>query len=537
MSGPWERYQETDQQDGPWTRYRHAAPEPIDADPTADMSFGDQVLAGVGKWMVDRGRGVGQRIGLRDGSDTAQQNALDAPLMDTPGGAFGNFAAPIAVTAPLAGAKALNTLRGAAGFGAGYGLTEPTENALQTLANVGLGGALGAVGQYGGQKLAGYVGKRIATRQANADGQQAANAVRDQTVRKAQDAGYVIPPASVNPSATNRAVESAAGKVATQQQAALRNQATTDRLVRQELGISENTPITREVLAEVRREAGQMYRQIETAGEIVPDANYLEGLSGIEQSLAKISTDFPELNLGSRPEIRELVDGLLVDRFSAAGALELTKTLRARASGLFRSASSGTGQPEARALAEATRDAANVVEEQIMRHLQSTGRGEVAGAFDAARRRIAIAHTVENAVQDSTGRVNAAKLAAELGRGRPLSGDLATAARTAEAFPSAMRLQRDSPASLVNLGMSGAGGAIGAVLGGAPGAMAGSVAWPLTRMAARGMALGPLQRNLIPGYQPNPLTTMMLRASQETAQRGGPLTAVTGVGLQSEVNR
>ena len=49
--------------------------------------------------------------------------------------------------------------------------------------------------------------------------QEAQNQVRDATLRRAQDAGYVLPPSAVNPSMGGNAAESFAGKSALNQEA------------------------------------------------------------------------------------------------------------------------------------------------------------------------------------------------------------------------------------------------------------------------------------------------------------------------------
>jgi len=505
------------------------APEPIDADPTEGMSFGQQVAAGAGARIADFGLGIKQMLGMGQPGELQEKRQMDAALMDTPGAGVGSLATDLS-TLPVAGSiPGAARIAGSAAIGAGYGAVQPTDTQGQRAANVTIGAGLGAAGQAAGNRIAQAIGTKLGSRAAEAAGRAEAGSVRDQTIRAAQQAGYVLPPSTSNPSALNRGVEQLGGKIATQQQASLRNQEVTNNLARRALGLPENTPLSPEALQAVRQEASQVYRQIGQAGEIVPDARYLDDLAGLEQSIAKIANDFPDLNIGSRPEIRQLIDGLLVDRFSAQGALELTRTLRAEASGLFRQAGMGSGNPGARALAQATRDAADTVEEQIMRHLRANGGEQVADAFNAARRRIAIAHTVEDALIEGTGDVMARRLASDLGRGKPLSGELEVAARFAQAFPKATQRLDSSPVSLVNAGMTGAIGGGAAIATGNPLALAAGLAWPASRGLARSTALGPLQRNLKPNYKPNALGTAMLQGSRYPARRGGALAAVTAL--------
>lgn len=83
--------------------------------------------------------------------------------------------------------------------------------------------------------------------------QQSQNSVRDATLREALEAGYSVPPATTNPSAKNVALESVAGKAATQSLASSKNQQVTNRLIRQDLGLADDVPLTPETLKSVRR--------------------------------------------------------------------------------------------------------------------------------------------------------------------------------------------------------------------------------------------------------------------------------------------
>jgi len=151
-----------------------------------DMSFGEKYAAGVGKAVVDTGRGVGQllrhampdsladSVGLPSQSDIDESRRLDAPLMDTGAGIAGNVtgnltsllipgmaAAKYGEAVPLAG-KGIKTLgewvtmpkgfwRGAAGGGI-LGATQP----VTTDDNRGLNMLIGAAA--GGLPIGAYKG-------------------------------------------------------------------------------------------------------------------------------------------------------------------------------------------------------------------------------------------------------------------------------------------------------------------------------------------------------------------------------------------
>lgn len=119
---------------------------PLTADPTEGMSIGDKLAAGVGKAIVDTGRGLGQMVGLVGRDDVAESRKLDSALMNTTAGKVGNFAGNVAILAPTALIPGANTVTGAATIGALTGLAQPSTSTNETLFNVGMsGGAGGAV--------------------------------------------------------------------------------------------------------------------------------------------------------------------------------------------------------------------------------------------------------------------------------------------------------------------------------------------------------------------------------------------------------
>lgn len=136
-----------------------------------DMSGVDQFAAGVGKAIVDTGRGAGQLVGLVSRDDVAESRKLDAPLMDTGAGFAGDLTGNVAMTllpggalkgaavaARAAGAPtaagalstaggallAPRTIKGAAAVGAGMGAIQPSTSAEETAQNVALGSGASA---------------------------------------------------------------------------------------------------------------------------------------------------------------------------------------------------------------------------------------------------------------------------------------------------------------------------------------------------------------------------------------------------------
>jgi hypothetical protein len=283
--------------------------------------------------------------------------------------------------------------------------------------------------------------------------------VKAQTLNEAQKAGYVVPPATTNPTLANQALEGASGKIATAQAAAVRNQTVTNKLARQAVGLANDAPITPEALKSLRSTAGEVYNQVASSGKIKVDEQYLNDLAQLGKGVDEIAKDFPEANVGARQQIDKLVNSLLRDTFDSSSALKYLRQLRADAAGNLTSAARG-GDPEKQALGMAQREAAATLEDLIGRHLAENGQPELAQSFEQARRLIATSHTIENALNEATGNVSAAKLASQL-KGKPYGGELQVAAKFAQAFPKAAKEVNESMPGISPLDYYGSVGAAG----------------------------------------------------------------------------
>lgn len=301
------------------------------------------------------------------------------------------------------------------------------------------------------------------------------NAVRDQTIADARSAGYVLSPSETNPSTMNHALEGIAGKLSTRQLASQRNQEVTNNLARESVGVPEGTALSPALMQQLRRDAyRQGYAPVESAGVIRPGRLYRQALDDIEAKYTGAANSFPE---AVSDEVRRMVEALRVPKFDAGDAVKMTQILRDNAGKSFASGDKGLGK--------AQREAAAAIEDQIERGL--TGQGKAGAAlldnFRSARTHMAKTHTIEDALHDSTGNVQASKLAAALRKGKPLSDGLKTAAMTADAFPKNMQspemmgavpgispLDVFGGATLGTLGAAATGSPIGALAALAPAA-------------------------------------------------------------------
>lgn len=243
------------------------------------------------------------------------------------------------------------------------------------------------------------------------------------TIRESIDAGYVIPPNMVNPSAKNAIIESFSGKQATSQIASVKNQDVTESLVRQALGLTDEVPLTRGALEQIRKVEGGAYGRV-----------------------------------------AELSD-------QAAADLEALKQARNDAQGWFK-AYNRSASPADLAKAKEFRAVANDLETTLEQHASDAGKSEIIPALRAARKQIAKTYTVDRALNDASGTVNAKVLGRMYEKGSPLSDGLDVAGKFASAYPSITQpaTQMGSPAAhnlraVTSMLMGGGGYAAGGPLG------------------------------------------------------------------------
>lgn len=396
---------------------------------------------------------------------------------DAPGGTLGAVSGYMASAAPAFLLPGANTLTGATLLGAGLGALEPVgtgESRTRNVIQSGAGALAGnAFGKWMGSKLASTTSKKVAA----ANAAKAKNAVKDATLAEAQGAGYVVPPSYAGQGAKGKVYEVLSGKYKTNQAAGIRNQDITDNLARRALGLPDDAPLTKEAMAEVRRQAAsQGYAPIASIGQVPTDAKFFSSLDDITAKYNKAAKSFPGAVDDS---VNKLVEPLRVQGFDADGALEMVQMLRDKADDAYRTGNSGLGK--------ANKEAAKAIEDQIERHLVGQGKQGAAQlkAFRDARTQMAKAHTVEKAIREGGGTVDALKIGAQLEKGRPLTGELRTIGAFANNFRDVAGIPKSgaaNPSTVVDAAVGA--GALGS--GNIPLAML-----PLARPVARSRVLSP----------------------------------------------
>lgn len=359
----------------------------------------DAALGSMGAETDSFGYGAGKLAGEIAGTAGAGGAAANV---------FGKFAPRIATAAPglleairtggmsaNGAGMATRAAGGAIGGGLSAGLINPEDAAT--------GAAIGAIAP-GVISLAGNIGKSIGEKAAATKAENLAKFNRGapmrETLKNAVDAGYVIPPNMVNPSTKNAIIESFSGKQATSQIASVRNQDVTEKLVRQSLGLADDAPLTKSALEQIRKVEGGAYKRV---GELSPASEY---------------------------------------------DLEALKKARNEAQGWF-NAYNRSASPTDLAKAKDFRDTAEMLELRLESHAKDAGKEALIPALREARKQIAKTYTIERALNDATGTVNAKVIGRLFDKGKPLSDGLDDVGRFASGFPSIAQppQQMGSPAA------------------------------------------------------------------------------------------
>lgn len=267
----------------------------------------------------------------------------------------------------------------------------------------------------------------------------AADALKLQLLKDAQAKGYSVPPATVNPTLTNRFLESIGGKHATAQQSSLNNQEVTSRLAREAIDAPSNSVLDAGTIQTIRSNAGQAYEAVRNVlpqgAALKTTQQYADDLDKIAAASVGANKSFP--GTGSK-EIEEAVKLVRVSRFHPGSAIDEIGILRDKASKAFAGGDSALGR--------SYRAIATALEDELERGVNKLGPSykDVLKNFRDARRLIAKTHSIEDAANPVTGDISAAALGNQLSQGAPLSGPLREAARFGKAFPKSGRLMNES---------------------------------------------------------------------------------------------
>jgi hypothetical protein len=288
-------------------------------------------------------------------------------------------------------------------------------------------------------------------------------------IAKAQ--GYTVPPTMANPSTANRLLEGFAGKLTTGQASSSKNQEITNNLVKRDLGLPKDIPLTRDTLNLLRRDAGESYNVIRGTGTVTTDDAFADALNNITKKYQGAAKDFPDL---AKNEAVDIVNSIKVSQFDSDSAIDAISVLRSNADDAFAKGNKSSGK--------AYREAAGALEDLLGRHLKASGApDDIVRDYQNARTTIAKTYSVEDALNPVTGNIIASKLNKQLLKGKPLTGGMRDIATFAGAYPTAAREITSSMPGLSPLDYATGGLAAAATQN--PALLAATVSRPLVRGA------------------------------------------------------
>lgn len=490
-----------------------------------DAGWGVRNIAGAGTALSNAWEGAKQFVGKGDQQRIEQNRIIEnkAPVSAL----AGNVA-----LAAIPFARAGTAYKTAAGIGASIGALSPISGE-QTSGNIITGklenAAKGAVAGFVGQGLANKASQYFASRAAQQAALKSKNQPIDDTLRAAMAEGLGVTPSSVKPTVVNTVMESIAGKIASAQEQANRNAPIFDAMARRSIGLAEDAPLTREATRNVRKSAYvNGYEPVASVGAVPTDRAFHHQISGIANRYQGAARSFPGAISDDVSKMAQMFD---VPNFDAGDALQATQYLRDKAADAFSKGETGLGK--------ASREIAKAIEDQIERHLSYSANGaqtlhtvtrpngqvvyvsgqDLLKGFRDARELMAKAHTVEDAIVEGGGSINAKKLAQRAQANKPLSGELKTIGNFAKNFDrvsqAAAQVAGPGVSKLGYYGGAGIATMAGSAFGPVGAAAAGGASLAVPYVVRAGLLSKPMQRSLLRDYGP----TLGMRAASAFRDR------------------
>jgi hypothetical protein len=304
---------------------------------------------------------------------------------------------------------------------------------------------------------------------------KAQNATMDATIKQSLDAGYTIPRSLYNPSALSNTLESVGGKAATLQDAAKRNQARTNDLAKQYLGLPEDVAFSKQLINDLKISKSAPYKQAEQLPSGVVGQSTTKSMGTGKSTTKDIVKDGKSL-VSEINEAREAAQGYWAD------------------------ARTGSNRNESKRLAKAKQDEVSNLESQLETLAKINNMPDLVQNLRQSRVELAKIYSIDRALNTSTGDVIAADLRNQWIKDAPFTKEAKAIAEFGDAFPTISREGSKVPnpevsqtKAIVSYLAGGGGAGTGAVLGGPPGAAIGAllgIAGPLTiPPAAKALAL------------------------------------------------
>lgn len=248
-------------------------------------------------------------------------------------------------------------------------------------------------------------------------------AVEDEVIAKAAASGAKLLPSDVNTSKLNRLIEALAGRQQLVGEIKELNEEWATNMASKAVGLPARTPVlTTKILEDARAEAGKVYETIDGLRQIAQ-----RNLDAVKKPLLTIGDKHEmEVALGNKDTVEKM--SKLALQASADVNEFRREQFKARS---YYKMNDRTGDPDALDKARAAEEAALVLANKIKRGLESMDRGDLWKQFEASRKRIAMIHQVEDALNLETGTVSGKAMSQALNRGAPLTDQLETVGKFA----------------------------------------------------------------------------------------------------------
>ena len=337
----------------------------------------------------------------------------------------------------------------------------------------------------GAKGYAKSVAQNVAKRAEEVARQMSRNATNDATLKRLSTQGYKFTPGVVDDSSIGmRVLQSISGKAKTNQAFNIYDQKVTDGLAKKYIDVADNSALGDETINELQQQYNIPYEQVaDLPGGVVKTETIQSQGTGALSKKETIATG------------RELLDQLNEARLQA----KLSRTENKR-----------TGRASAYNRAVAMENKASSLEDSLDKFAIDSGQPNLVQAMRDARIQKAKIYTIDDALNDDTGHVNALDLARAKNAGVPMSAEAKNIASFGNGFKDLAKVP-DSGASLPGSPLDLYGGYLTAGL------------LPLSRMAARKYLLSEagqsaLLKNRYKGYTPSLSDTSSLVKSSGMMQ-------------------
>lgn len=422
-----------------------------------------------------------------EGRAIAEYNpmALAGKGVDWLGGAAERLVAPPETSGPLRAAL-------------GYGVHEAVNQAPGLL----------------GTKVGGKLAEKLPETQAGLDALKNERKVVDSTRDASQDSGYITPPEW----GVKAGAAGLAGKAKVEKMISEKNAENASRKMGGEVGIPEGAPLSVEEIATQKREAGKAYDAL-AAGAGPKLAVTQNFQAALKSTLAKMDDEIAFNKEAAKPLMpaRKLLKSFADQtEFPTPATIRAIQRQRKLAKDDFRKGDSDMGT--------ARMAISNQLENLIEENLTQGGKAGLVDEFKAARTKFAQLYFLDRVVNEATGKVDLAKVAA-LSERPAYKGVLTGAFKEAADFAKGYRkaAQKTTGEAPPRLTVFDGMFALGALASGHPGALAAAAGEIGGRLAVPALAQRGLMQNRTPSYQASQLPPALARAA--------------GVGTSSEAGR